>query len=214
MPSPLPTMLPLNQQPMMVPTTGTGIQKRSPDFAQNSGKGGTDANLIDDDFSSYGVKLEPPGFEQLFGKLDSDHALGERIRQEAKNRGSVEPIAFPDPPALTNLKFASRKLPHMGIYAEPYFVVHHRLYFEDLNSERYAWDLGFIQPIVSTAYFFKDVMLFPFHFGAHPHTRFDSSAGKCLPGDPVPYILYPEEITGSGILLEAGTVVAIAMMLP
>ncbi len=95
---------------------------------------------------------------------------------------------------------------------EPGYVVHRRLLFEEKNSERYGWDLGFIQPLVSTAAFYKDALLYPAHVASNLFERYDTSAGKCLPGSPVPYYLYPEEVTlfGAtvGTLAVVGTVLA------
>ncbi len=69
-----------------------------------------------------------------------------------------------------------------------------------LNAERYGWDLGVLGPVVSFSYFMKDTVLFPYHLMTDPCRRFDSSAGKCLPGDPVPYKLYPEGLSTTGAL--------------
>ena len=54
-----------------------------------------------------------------------------------------------------------RDYPPMRINYEPLYVVHRRLHFEEKNAERYGWDLGIIQPLVSAAYFYKDVLLWP-----------------------------------------------------
>ena len=44
--------------------------------------------------------------------------------------------------------------------------------------------------------------------------QFDSSAGKCLPGDPTPLLLYPPEISFSGLLGEAGVIAAGVAIFP
>jgi hypothetical protein len=92
-------------------------------------------------------------------------------------------------------QFQPRELPPASMFIEPNIVTHQRLYFEERNAERYGWDLGFIQPLVSTGYYLKDLANLPFTFITKPCQRYDSSAGKCLPGDPVPYLLYPPEIS-------------------
>lgn len=96
---------------------------------------------------------------------------------------------------------------------EPGYVVHRRLFFEEKNSERYGWDLGMAQPFVSVAYFYKDALLWPAKLTSS-RERFDTSAGKCPPGSPVPYYLYPPEITIRGGLWEAAAVVGVVMLLP
>ena len=93
---------------------------------------------------------------------------------------------------------------------EPVYVVHRRLYYEELNSERYGWDTGFAQPLVSTLAFYKDVLLWPAKLASYPCDRYDASAGKCLPGSPVPYLIYPQEISLFGATVGAATIVGTA----
>ena len=97
---------------------------------------------------------------------------------------------------------------------EPGYVVHRRMFFEEKNSERYGWDLGFAQPFVSTAYFAKDVLLWPSHLTSNLWERYDTSAGKCPPGSPVAYYLYPPNITLRGGLVNAGVVVGTVLLMP
>ena len=94
------------------------------------------------------------------------------------------------------------------------FVCYERLYFEDKDSERYGWELGILQPLVSIGKFYSDVLMLPYNFGTRPCQRFEADAGYCLPGDPVPYLLYPVELSLSGALLEAGTAVGLAAIFP
>ena len=104
--------------------------------------------------------------------------------------------------------------PRKAVY-EPNFVVHRRLHFEEKNAERYGWDLGIIQPLVSTLYFYKDALLWPNSLGTGLVTGFwDTSAGKCLPGSPVPYYLYPPEIDLFGATVGAGAIIGVAAILP
>jgi hypothetical protein len=97
---------------------------------------------------------------------------------------------------------------------EPGYVVHRRLFFEEMNSERYGWELGMAQPFVSAAYFYKDVLLWPAHLTSNFKERFDTNAGKCLPGTPVAYYLYPPQITLTGLSWQTGAVLGIAFLLP
>jgi hypothetical protein len=99
-------------------------------------------------------------------------------------------------------------------FLEPGYVVHRRLYFEELNSERYGWDLGFIQPVVSTLHFYKDGLLYPARAASNLFERYDTSAGKCLPGSPLPYYLYPPEVDLFGATVGAGAIVGVAAILP
>ena len=51
-------------------------------------------------------------------------------------------------------------------------------------------------------------------FAARPCQRYDTNYGKCLPGDPVPYLLYPTELSLTGGLTEAGVIVALFYLIP
>jgi hypothetical protein len=95
------------------------------------------------------------------------------------------------------------------------YVVHRRLHFEDKNSERYGWDLGIVQPFVSAMIFYKDVLTWPNSLGAGCAYGFwDTSAGKCLPGSPTPYMLYPPALTITGSAFESVIITGAAFAFP
>jgi hypothetical protein len=166
-----------------------------------------------DPYEAY-IRLEPPGRERLFGSRDTERELEERMRQERRDSGIGDPIQFPEKPVLTEEPYRPRTFAPLIEFAEPPVVVYRRLYFEDKNSERYGWDLGPVQPLVSTLLFFKDTLLFPHNFASYPCRRFDTNAGQCRPGDPVPYIIYPPEFTGTGLLAEIGAVALLFYAVP
>jgi len=112
------------------------------------------------------------------------------------------------------LDFTGRSFEPRVKYVEPNFVCHRRLYFEEKNSERQGWELGPLQPFVSTGYFLKDFFFLPYHFATRPCDRWECSAGKCLPGDATPYLIYPIEFSVTGALFQAGTVVGLAAIFP
>ncbi len=97
---------------------------------------------------------------------------------------------------------------------EPGYVVHRKLYFEDLNSERYGWEMGLFQPALSATYFFKDVLFWPHKLASNLQTRYDTSAGKCPPGSPVAYYLYPPELSFGGGLIGTGAVIGTVFLFP
>src|SRR5207248_2698295 len=112
-------------------------------------------------------------------------------------------------PVLSREAYLGRAWPERVCFAEPYYVNHGRLLFEEVNAERYGWDLGLFGVPVSSAYFFKDLVLMPYHRFTDPCRWMETSAGKCLPGDPVPYKLYPEGLSLTGAVAEAGAIVTI-----
>jgi hypothetical protein len=89
---------------------------------------------------------------------------------------------------------------------EPQYVIHKPLYFEQKNFERYGWDLGPMSPGVEALTFYYDVVMLPYHIGADVCHCLDTNAGKCLPGDPVPLLLYRERFSVTGLVFEAGAV--------
>ena len=151
------------------------------------------------------ISLEPPGRERLI-MLHSEAEIFDRWRQEARLRN--ERIAFPEEPILSRDPYLGRAWPERALLVEPNYVNYGRLLFEEKNSERYGWDLGLFGSVVSMGAFYKDVLLLPYHRFADPLRRFDSNAGYCLPGDPVPYMLYPEGFTITGAAAEAGALLA------
>ena len=117
------------------------------------------------------------------------------------------------PPGVPYVAKTVNYAPNKVVY-EPIYVIHRRLHFEEKNTERYGWDLGFVQPFVSTLYFYKDTLLWPNSLASGIETGFwDTSAGKCLPGSPVPYLLYPPGLTVSGMLFEGGIITGAAFIL-
>jgi hypothetical protein len=147
------------------------------------------------------ISLELPGPQRIFGRLDNEAAWQERVRQEARDKSTPDRnVTFPDEVTLTTAPYTGRNWPRQMTYVEPNYLVYRRLYFQELNSERYGWDLGPLSPVVSTLYFYKDTLMFPYNFGSDICRRFETNAGYCLPGDPVPYMLYPPgaSLTGAG----------------
>jgi hypothetical protein len=89
---------------------------------------------------------------------------------------------------------------------EPSFIVHRRLLFEQPNFDRHGWELGNLQPGISTLRFVYDVVALPYHSWTRPMQHWDSSAGKCLPGDSTPLFLYWEQLSFTGAVAQVGAV--------
>jgi hypothetical protein len=171
------------------------------------------ARLPTGDQREYQIQLAPPGPQQLF-RLESEERLQERMRQEALERSPPERIQFPPEPILSRATFRGRNWPEQKMTVEPNYVCYGRLFFEERNAERYGWDLGEIAPLVSTLYFLKDAACFPYHVATDPCRWHDTNAGYCLPGDPVPYLLYPIDWSVTGAAAEIGAVVTLLAVFP
>ena len=159
------------------------------------------------------IQLEPPGFERVF-RLESEASMQERMRQEGKTKLQAEKVVFPDEPILSREAYPGRHWPPQVEEVEPNYVCHGRLLFEDKNTERFGWDFGILQPVVSTAKFYADIVTLPYHVVTAPCRQHECSAGLCLPGDPVPYLIYPPEISVTGSLAEAASVLGILAVFP
>jgi hypothetical protein len=57
-------------------------------------------------------------------------------------------------------------------------------------------------------------VLLPYHLGTRPLQQYECSAGKCMPGDPTPFLVYPEEISLTGLAAEVGAVTAAFFVFP
>jgi hypothetical protein len=134
----------------------------------------------------------PPAAE-LF-RLDSEAMMQQRLRQE------VKALQFPTAKGLLpkegmavlaqlQAPYSARFWPQSSEVVEPTYVCYRRLFFEQINPERYGWELGVLQPFLCAGAFYVDVALLPVRI-LEPFC-YDADAGYCLPGDPVPLLLYP-----------------------
>ena len=193
--------------PVVVQISGTSV----PGLVR---QGKTQKGAAEEDRPEFQVTVDPPDLKRL-SQLDSDRKLEERIRQETLERTKNEQVVFPEEPILSRETYLGRVglWPVRDLVVEPYYVAHGKLFFQQLNTERYGWDLGPITPLVCTAKFYYDLATFPITFGARPCER-EANTGYPLPGDPVPLLLYPPEITITGAVLEVGVIAAIAAVFP
>jgi hypothetical protein len=193
--------------PLIVRTSGTSV----PGLVR---QGKTQKGAAEEDRPEYQVQTNPPGLKRL-SQLDSDAKLEERIRQETLERTKNEQVVFPEEPILSREVYMGRVglWPTRELIVEPNYVAYQKLYFQQNNFERFGWDLGPITPLVCATSFLYDLVTVPITFGARPCER-DASTGYPLPGDPVPLLLYPPEITLTGVVLEVGALSALAAIFP
>ncbi len=168
--------------------------------------------------ADYNIEVKPPTLDRLY-RIDSEANLKRRLAEEIAKRPSKDTtkekaVIFPEYKPLTDEQYQQRQMGGLIKQIEPQYLVHGRLYCEELNAERYGWDLGVIHPFVSGAVALKDFALFPYNFATRPYQRFEASSGKCFPGDPVPFLLYPPEISIPGSALEAGVFLAAFAIVP
>jgi hypothetical protein len=172
-------------------------------------------DLAGDDELPSTIQLNLPGAQRLF-RLESEAGVRERIRQEARARRTPQDYEFPEElkPSRQEQVLVPRRWTPMTEQVEPGYVWHRRLLSEQINSARYGWDMGILQPAISAAHFYADVATFPYHLAQDPWRYGDTSAGKCLPGDPVPLLLYPPQPSASGTAGEAAALVPLFFAFP
>lgn len=125
------------------------------------------------------------------------------------------PPLKPTVPPGTKYVAKTESMPPGHVTYEPGFIIHRRLLFEEKNSERYGWDLGLATPFVSTIAFYKNVLLIPHNVASGLVVgKMDTNAGKCLPGSPTPYYLYPQGLTITGGVAEGLVVTGLAFVIP
>jgi hypothetical protein len=172
---------------------------------------------VSEELHRYQVQLEPPGPQRLF-RLESEAMLQKRMIEESREQTPPDRIFFPKEPVVStqvyNPYLRNQTWPMIGTIVEPNYVCHGRLLFEQRNAERYGWDFGPAHPLLSAMVFVKDVVTLPYHVGTAPCRPFECSAGLCLPGDPVPLMLYPPEMSVSGLATEAAAVALMFALFP
>ncbi len=140
------------------------------------------------------VRLDVPGPQVLF-LLESEEQLRERLRQEAKQRpGGLARgrLDFPsDYMVLSRDTYQPRLWPNQVEVVEPNYVGYCRLYFDQINGTRYGWDCGILAPVLSAGTFFLDFATLPLQFVLDPCRCYEYNTGYLLPGERVPFFLYP-----------------------
>jgi hypothetical protein len=180
-----------------------------------------------DDENNRAKYVKTPPNNLVFGFPDDaamERMILDRLRQDEVEAGR-DPMSkygpnvrFPAGPIVGGgaaYQAKTTTYPPMRAHHEAMYVVHRRLHFEEKNAERYGWDLGIIQTFVSAAYFYKDVLLWPNSLASGVVSGFwDTNAGKCLPGSPTPYMLYPPGLTITGGVVEGVFVTGLAFAIP
>jgi hypothetical protein len=175
---------------------------------------GSGGPITPEETQAYNIHIEPPGPEAVFGHLESEYSFFQRLRQEDRASSPPGVSIFPREPILSTQRYYGRCWPQLAEVAEPNYVCYGRLMYEQKNFERGGWDLGFITPVVSALEFYGDFITMPYHRGTDICRCFECSAGYCLPGDPVPFLLYPPELSVSGALTEVAAVAAVVAIFP
>ena len=158
-----------------------------------------------------------PDPQRVF-RLESESMLRERMAREAQQ--GINPlklrydIVFPTYPPVPPPEYVARPWAPLAEVIEPAYLCYNRLYFEQLNAERYGWDLGPLHPLISAGIFYFDVATLPYHAATDPLRRYECNPGYALPGTPMPLLLYLPKPSLTGTLAEAAVVGMLVVAFP
>jgi hypothetical protein len=94
-------------------------------------------------------------------------------------------------------------------------LCHKPLMFEEVQLERYGHEIGpVLQPVVSTAHFFGNIIVMPYKAGIHPPNECQYALGYYRPGNCAPWTVGPIPISLRGGLFQAAAVTGVNFALP
>ena len=94
-------------------------------------------------------------------------------------------------------------------------VCHKPLYFEEPQLERYGHTTGHVvQPFLSGAHFFMNVVTLPYHAGINPPWECQYPLGYYRPGSCAPWLVPPVPLSVRGALWEAGVIAGGVAIIP
>jgi hypothetical protein len=174
---------------------------------------GRPAKTSGDTEIDFQVRIALPSPDILF-RRESEAQVFERIRQEAYARPGSTRVVFPEREPVSKEVYTGRNFKQMVQTIEPSYVAHRRMYFEQPNFDRQGWELGALTPALTTGKFFYDMVALPYHTWTEPLRHWDTSAGKCLPGDSTPFYCYPERFSVTGLVGQVGAVAGGILVFP
>lgn len=127
-----------------------------------------------------GLRLVPPTPAVLF-RLDSEQALRDRIRKEAATNPKLPRPEFPPDRPSSPAEVPPRAWPWYTRLVEPNYLCYGRLYFQQVQSERYGHDAGVVQPLLSAGLFYADVLMLPLRVVCWPLQPYECSADGYSP---------------------------------
>jgi len=169
------------------------------------------------------IKLPPrENIFLVYNNPQLEKAIMDRLREDLKKDKKYSPdqeryLVFPPLPIISppGVPYQAKTVAYAPKQAilEPNYLVHRRLHFEEKNAERTGWDMGPLQVLVSAGYFWRDTLLVPQSLASGCVYGFwDTSAGKCFPGSPSPYFLYPPGLTVTGTVAEGIAVTGLSFI--
>jgi hypothetical protein len=198
---------PISLRPPVPVQPPAGLPQTNPvQPPESNTKRSQDTDLVDEG------QFEPPTPEELF-RLESVTSYLQRQQLKKRIQLNNPEYGMPAETPITGTHQPRSFAPTEAI-AFPSYVVYHPLYFQQINAERYGWELGVFQPVVSTAQFYADVLLLPYKTAANPPWTCDANVGYNLPGNPEPLRFLTVPFSWRGVAAQTGAAVAGAAIFP
>ena len=198
-------------RPVTVTVTRTGLN--APQIPDIEVKQDIQQRGVRQPYDSFDTKtfFGVPSMEVLT-RLETEAELFRRMEQEGMRNG--ERVIFPEDKPLAREPYPGRHWAPKTMIADAPYVAHERLLFEQENFERGLWNFGILTPPLEIALFSWDTVMLPYHLATRPCQQYDTSAGKCLPGDPSPFRISPFEWSLSGAVAEGAAVTGAFFIFP
>jgi hypothetical protein len=162
----------------------------------------------------------PPSAEEIIGAPITSLSTDIRVKENPKLKDDLPPSQVPTHLLpQTEMSYVMHRPGSIALcYAwDAPLTNNNPLYFEETNLERHGYSLRYLraaQPLVSGAEFFATIPTLPYQLTALPPCECIYTLGEYRPGSCVPYqINYPPWSTADGIV-EAGTAVGLAFLIP
>jgi hypothetical protein len=151
-------------------------------------------------------------------RLESESLLFQRMAREALEGktplGLSYTAVFPVYPPVPPPEYPPRAWEALVERVEPAYLCYDRLFFEQINAERYGWSLGPLHPLISAGIFFFDVATLPYHAGTDPLRCYECNSGYALPGDLMPLLLYRPDLNLPGIVAQTVAIGLVFVFFP
>ena len=161
--------------------------------------------------------VSDPDPQRVF-RLEGEGMLMQRMAQEAPLGTTPLGLRYdfvpPSYPPVPPPSYVERTWPPLAEIVEPAYLCYGRLYFEQINAERYGWDLGPLHPLISAGTFYFDLATLPYHAATDPLRCYECNTGYALPGDPMPLLWYPPKPSLTGALAEAAAIGVLFVIFP
>lgn len=205
------------------------------DVAPDFGVGPKDKQSAEQKRSAYALSASSRSWHNLDGSVVIDGRLvdishdsivletsnGTRSRlalrelSEPDKTYVYEAWGLPQTCSLGSKKPAAREFEATTVGFKASGLCHKPLYFEEIQLERSGHELGpIVQPVVSTAHFFKNVAFLPYKMGIHPLTECQYALGHYRPGNCAPWSIEPIPLSLRGAATQATVITGAVLVLP